>query len=158
MSWLSDLRAVIDHGYYTFRPPAEEDAIEDLNKFCEFPIPSDLFLFLTIHNGFYGDNNGWEYRIISSTEDIKNDTKRLRNLPHQFEKLGDISTLIQIGYEPNRHCFTIYKCKNEKISTSEIRLGVYHFSPLVPEQPQWKGYCEFVADDLESYIRSRYKI
>ena len=156
ISWVEDFRREVDYGSWTLRPPASFEEIESLNEFLGFTMPNDLKTFLTMHNGLYGDNNGWEFKIVSSVQDIELDTKEIRASSFKFAHLGDVNTIIQIGYEPNSDIYTIYKCKSEKKINRGWMQGIYHCIPQVADQSGNSGYFEFISDNLESFIRSQY--
>jgi SMI1 / KNR4 family (SUKH-1) len=76
MQWLETVKN-LDWGCFDIRPPASHDEISDLEKHLDFSLPDDLREFYCVANGLYGDNNGWEFQIIASIQDVIRNIKSI---------------------------------------------------------------------------------
>jgi SMI1 / KNR4 family (SUKH-1) len=153
--WIKALKSDERSFIYEFRPPASQEELDELREILGIPVPQDLESFLLNSNGLYGDNNGWEFGIIYSIDDIKSRTENFRS--SIVSPFPNLKNYVQIGYEPNRHCFSIYLFEDVHNENEKILSGVYNFSPLVESQ-NWDGYFDYIGKDLSEYFINWYHL
>ncbi len=153
MQWLEAIRKLTYRGF-DIRPSAKNTEISQLENELGFVLPEDLRDFYTFANGIYGDNNGWSYQIIASTQDVVLNLKAIKM--GYKEIVIDTDYIFRIKYPKVLKNFKIIPIDDANDGASGLG-SFYYFdsnsdNSMIAQQGFYQFYAEIVKENTDPQI------